>query len=53
MVTQPAHPAIITRATWEATQTVGAEHGSSRDEPGLNTHLAANWRTNAPRPTLS
>ena len=27
----PVHPAIIDRATWEAAQRIGAEHGTSRD----------------------
>ena len=27
----PVHPAIIDRATWEAAQGIGAEHGTSRD----------------------
>ncbi|HVB45185.1 MAG TPA: recombinase family protein [Streptosporangiaceae bacterium] len=38
---QPTHPAIITRATWEAAQTIGALHSTSRDDPGMNTHPAA------------
>jgi hypothetical protein len=28
---QPNHPAIIDRATWQAAQSAGAEHGTSRD----------------------
>ena len=28
---EPVHPAIITRATWDAAQAMGAEHGTSRD----------------------
>ncbi|HEV2371037.1 MAG TPA: recombinase family protein [Streptosporangiaceae bacterium] len=38
---QPAHQAIITRATWDTAQAIGAEHATSRDEPGMNTHPAA------------
>jgi site-specific DNA recombinase len=38
---QPAHPAIITRPTWDAAQTAGAEHSTSRDDPGPSTHPAA------------
>jgi site-specific DNA recombinase len=37
---QPAHPAIISRATWDAAQAAGAEHATSRDDPGPNTHPA-------------
>jgi site-specific DNA recombinase len=37
----PAHPAIIDRATWDAAQVIGAEHGTSRDGHELNTHRAA------------
>jgi Recombinase len=37
---EPAHPAIITRATWDAAQAIGAEHSTSRDDPGMNTHPA-------------
>ena len=37
----PTHPAIIDRATWDAAQTIGAEHGTSRDGHGLNRHRAA------------
>ena len=35
------HPAIITRATWDTAQGIGAEHASSRDDPGLASHPAA------------
>jgi site-specific DNA recombinase len=38
---QPSHPAIITRATWDAAQTAGAEHSTSRDDPGPSSHPAA------------
>ena len=31
---EPAHPAIITRDTWDTAQGIGAEHASARDEPG-------------------
>jgi site-specific DNA recombinase len=37
---EPAHPAIITRAVWDAAQTAGAEHSTSRDDPGPNSHPA-------------
>jgi len=33
------HPAIVTRATWEAAQSIGAEHGTSPD--GQATHPRA------------
>jgi hypothetical protein len=36
---QPVHPAIVTRATWEAAQGIGAEHGTSPD--GLTAHPRA------------
>jgi site-specific DNA recombinase len=38
---EPTHPAIISRATWEAAQAAGAEHATSRDDPGPSTHPAA------------
>jgi site-specific DNA recombinase len=38
---EPTHDPIISRATWDIAQTIGAEHASARDEPGLNTHPAA------------
>jgi site-specific DNA recombinase len=38
---EPAHPAIITRQTWDTAQTAGAGHASARDEPGLAAHPAA------------
>jgi len=37
----PVHPAIIDRDTWDAAQTVGAEHGTSRDGYELSRHRAA------------
>jgi site-specific DNA recombinase len=37
---EPTHPAIITRAVWEAAQVVGAEHSTSRDDLGPNAHPA-------------
>ena len=33
----PAHPQIIDRATWDAAQATGAEHGSTRDGDDPNT----------------
>ncbi len=38
---EPAHPAIITRATWDTAQAIGTEHGSSRDDDGPSPHPAA------------
>ena len=38
---EPTHPAIITRELWETAQTVGAEHGTSRDGTGPSSHPAA------------
>ena len=38
---EPTHPAIVDRATWEAAQHTGAEHGTSRDGTGLSGHPAA------------
>jgi len=38
---EPTHPAIVDRATWDAAQHIGGEHGTSRDGTGLNTHPAA------------
>ncbi len=35
---EPTHPAIISRATWDAAQAAGAEHGTSRDDTEPNTH---------------
>ncbi len=35
------HPAIITRATWDAAQVMAEAHGTSRDDPALNTHPQA------------
>jgi Recombinase len=37
---QPAHPAIITRQIWDTAQTIGAEHASARDDPGMASHPA-------------
>ena len=34
---EPAHPVIVDRATWEAAQHAGAEHGTSRDGTGLSS----------------
>ena len=38
---RPTHPPIIDRATWDAAQRIGLEHGTSRDGTGLSTHPAA------------
>jgi hypothetical protein len=38
---QPVHPAIITRATWDAAQAVSEAHATSRDDPALSTHPQA------------
>jgi len=38
---EPTHPAIVDRATWDAAQGIGADHGTSRDGTGLNSHPAA------------
>jgi hypothetical protein len=35
---QPTHPAIISRAVWDAAQQAGAEHGTSRDDLGMASH---------------
>ncbi len=35
------HPAIITRATWDAAQVMGEAHGTSRDGPALSVHPQA------------
>lgn len=40
---QPAHPPIITRATWDAAQAAGQEHGSSRDAAGPSSHPATRY----------
>ena len=37
---EPTHPAIISRATWDAAQAMGPEHSSSRDDLEPNTHPA-------------
>jgi site-specific DNA recombinase len=39
--TQPAHPPIIDRGTWDQRQAIGAEHGTSRDGHSLSRHPAA------------
>ena len=38
---EPTHPPIMDRATWDAAQHAGAEHGTSRDGTGLSRHPAA------------
>ena len=38
---EPVHPAIVDRATWDAAQQVGAEHGTSRDGDEPDPHPAA------------
>jgi site-specific DNA recombinase len=38
---EPAHPAIITRQVWDTAQGIGADHSSTRDEPGMASHPAA------------
>ena len=38
---EPTHPVIVDRATWDTAQGIGAEHGTSRDGTGLNSHPAA------------
>ncbi|MGI9004932.1 MAG: recombinase family protein [Streptosporangiaceae bacterium] len=38
---EPAHPAIIARPMWDAAQTAGRDHGTSRDNTGLSAHPAA------------
>jgi site-specific DNA recombinase len=35
---EPSHPAIISRATYDAAQQVGAERGNIRDDPGPSAH---------------
>jgi site-specific DNA recombinase len=35
---EPAHPAIITRATYDTAQAIGGEHSTSRDGTGPNPH---------------
>jgi hypothetical protein len=37
---EPTHPAIISRATFDAAQAIGAEHSTSRDGTGPNPHPA-------------
>jgi site-specific DNA recombinase len=37
---EPAHPAIISRATFDAAQAIGTEHATSRDGTGPSTHPA-------------
>ena len=41
VVTRAHPPAIVDRATWDAAQHIGAEHGTSRDGTGLSSHPAA------------
>lgn len=41
LVPEETHPAIITRATWDTAQAVGADHASSRDDAEPSTHPAA------------
>jgi len=38
---EPAHPAIVTRETWDAAQVAGAAHGTARDDTGISAHPAA------------
>jgi site-specific DNA recombinase len=38
---EPAHPAIVTRAEWDAAQVAGASHGTARDGQELSAHPAA------------
>lgn len=38
---EPAHAPLVTRAQWDAAQTVGAEHGTSRDDTDIASHPAA------------
>jgi site-specific DNA recombinase len=38
---EPAHPAIVTRAVWDAAQAAGAAHGTARDGDELSAHPAA------------
>jgi site-specific DNA recombinase len=38
---EPVHPAIVTRATWDAAQGIGAEHGTSRDGHTPSPHPRA------------
>jgi hypothetical protein len=35
------HPAIISRAVWDAAQVMGEAHGTSRDDPALSAHPQA------------
>jgi hypothetical protein len=35
------HPAIVTRATWDAAQVMAAQHGTTRDDPALSNHPQA------------
>ena len=37
---EPAHPAIVDRATWDAAQNIAAGHSTSRDGDEPNTHPA-------------
>jgi len=38
---EQTHPAIVTRATWDTAQTIGAEHASARDDAEPSTHPSA------------
>jgi site-specific DNA recombinase len=38
---EPTHPAIISRATWDTAQAIGAWHGTSRDGTEPSTHPQA------------
>ena len=35
------HPAVVSRVTWDAAQVMAEAHGTSRDDPALNTHPQA------------
>ena len=35
------HPAIVTRATWDAAQGMSEQHATSRDDPALSSHPQA------------
>jgi hypothetical protein len=38
---EPAHPAIVTRAEWDAAQAAAAGYGTARDDDGISAHPAA------------
>jgi site-specific DNA recombinase len=38
---EPTHPALITRAMWDAAQDIGAEHSTSRDTLEMSEHPQA------------